>query len=86
MIDEDFKPSECLGGYLHRFNIVGEYPEGVLEVCEICGTDKFFRVIDDKLENNEYMQYHLRLAIPPYHPLYNHEHPRATGILSPIQR
>jgi len=85
MADEFYRESMCQNEYLHRFNIVAEYPEGVLEVCEICGLDKFFRIIDGKIDNYEYMDWHLRQALPPQHDHYVHEHPEATGILSPIQ-
>lgn len=65
--------SECKGSYLHRFSIKEEYDQGVKEVCEICGMSKFFRLIDGKLNNAEYMSYHIRQSLPDFHPLYNHE-------------
>lgn len=68
-----FRNSLCLGQYLHRFKIVEEYPEGVLENCEICHKSKFFKVIEGKLNNQEYMNYHFRNALPSFHPYYEHE-------------
>lgn len=74
MIDDDFKNSICQNEYLHRFNLIEQYPEGVLEVCEICGIDKFFSIIDGRVDNFEYMSFHMRQALFPQHPYYTHEH------------
>ncbi len=74
MKDEFFMNSMCQNEYLHRFEIKGEYPEGVMEVCEICGMDKFFPILDGKVDNYDYMSWHLRQALPPFHPYYHHEH------------
>lgn len=71
--DDFFMYSLCYNDYLHRFSIKAEYPEGVLEVCEICGLDKFFRIIDGKVDNTEYMAWHARQALFPLHPYYYHE-------------
>ncbi len=68
-----FRESQCLNQYLHRFSIKAEYPQGVKEVCEICGLSKFFRIIEGKVNNYEYMSYHVRQALPPFHPYFNHE-------------
>ncbi len=65
--------SLCVNQYLHRFEIKEEYPQGVKEVCTICGLFKFFRIIEGKLSNAEYMSYHLRQSLPPFHPYYYHE-------------
>lgn len=81
-----YQLSMCQNEYLHRFKIVEEYPQGVLEVCEICGMDKFFRILDGKVDNQEYMAYHLRQVLPRFHELYDHEYsynPLNNDILSP---
>lgn len=78
--------SECTNQYLHRFSIKEEYEQGVLEVCEICGMKKFFRLIEGKLNNAEYMSYHLRQSLPDFHPYYYHERgydPLSSLVLSP---
>lgn len=78
--------SACKRGYLHRFSIKEEYPQGVKEVCEICKLGKFFKVIDGKVSNAEYMSYHLRQALPPFHPNYYLEYkfnPLANTLISP---
>lgn len=79
------KNSQCLNKYLHRFNIVEEHDGGVLEVCEICKKRMFFKLIDGKPDNQNYMNYHIRSALPPQHPLYFHEHEfnPLTEIISP---
>ncbi len=51
-----------------------EYETGVLEVCEICKRKKFFKLIDGKPDNQAYMNWHIRSALPSQHPLYSHEH------------
>lgn len=68
-----FKNSLCKGQYLHRFEIVEEYPEGVKENCQICHKSRFFKIIDGKVDNQGYMDYHLRQALPPNHPYHFHE-------------
>jgi len=73
--DAFWQNSKCVNSYLHRFSIKEEYPEGVKEVCEICGMSKFFRLIEGKLNNQEYMSYHIRQALPQFHPLYQREYP-----------
>lgn len=80
-----FQNSECLNRYLHRFEIKEEYPEGVLEVCEICHMSKFFKLIDGKLNNQEYMSYHIHNALPPFHPMYERDNadPLEDKIISP---
>lgn len=65
--------SQCRNSYLHRFNIKEEYEQGVKEVCEVCGISKFFRVIEGKLNNAEYMSYHLKQILPSFHPYYDHQ-------------
>lgn len=65
-----FQNSLCLNRYLHRFEIQQEYPNGVLEVCKICKLKKFFKVIDDQLNNYDYMSWHLIYALPTNHPYY----------------
>lgn len=81
-----FQNSLCKNQYLHRFSIKEEYNEGVKEVCEICGMSKFFRIIEGKVNNYAYMQYHFRQAIPQFHPYYYHEryfNPLENNIVSP---
>jgi len=81
-----WQESQCLNQYLHRFSIKEEYPQGVKEVCEICGMSKFFRILEDKVNNQEYMSYHVRQALPPFHPYYEREHnynPLESKISSP---
>ena len=68
-----FRESLCLNSYLHRFEIKEEHPDWVLEVCEICKMKKVFRVIDGNLNNHAYMDYHIRLILPQFHPFYYHE-------------
>lgn len=66
--------SICLNGYLHRYGIQHEWPDCVEEICDICGDRQFFRIVDGKIDTNEYISYHARQALPPFHPLYIHEY------------
>ncbi len=83
-----FRYSQCLGTWLHRFDITEELPTGVKEVCQICKKQIFTKIIDDKVNNLSYMDSHIRLSLPKIHPYYFHEHEfdaYESGILSPIQ-
>jgi hypothetical protein len=68
-----FRDSKCIGSWLHRYNIVAEYEDGVLENCEICHKCRFFKLIDGKPDNQAYMNSHIRNALPAKHPYYFHE-------------
>lgn len=83
-----FQHSLCLNKFLHTFDIVEEYPDGVVEVCQRCKKKKFFKVIDDKLNNADYMSWHFGHILPQNHPFYYHQfkyEPFASGVLSPFQ-
>lgn len=69
-----WQKSRCLGSWLHRFVIKAEFPQGVLEVCEICHMRRFFRIHEGKVNNKEYMDWHFRQALTPFHPYFNHEY------------
>ncbi len=69
-----WRESRCRNQWLHRFEIKQEYDNGVLEVCSICGKSKFFKIMDGKLNNYEYMSYHFRQALPPFHPYFEREY------------
>jgi hypothetical protein len=66
--------SQCLGIWLHRYKIVAQFGNAVEERCEICKDTKIFKLGYGPLNNLEYLDYHLREALPPQHPLYEHEH------------
>lgn len=59
--------SYCRGGFLHRYEIVQEFPEGILEMCEICKDRKFFKLVNGQTDNLKYISYHIRQALPPTH-------------------
>ncbi len=70
-----FTRSKCRGSWLHRFNMVARYQNGIQERCEICGKKVFFRVIDGKSNNTDYISYHMRQVLIPQHRLFFHEWP-----------
>lgn len=53
----------CKGRYLHRYEIIQQHNDGVLENCSICHRNRFFKAVGGQVENGAYMAYHLRLAI-----------------------
>lgn len=69
-----FANSYCRNKWLHRFNLIKEFAEGVQERCEICGLKVFFRVIDGDSSNKKYISYHLRQVLPPQHRYFAKEY------------
>lgn len=67
--------SECLDTWLHRFSLVGQFEDGVLERCEICGQEEFYKIIDGRIDTVEYLSTHARQALQPEHPWFRHEFP-----------
>lgn len=80
-----WRDSMCRNSYLHRFEIKAEYPEGVKEVCSICGKSKFFRVIEGKLNNLTYMNYHIKQSLPAFHPYFSRQQ-LEEGLISPYAK
>ena len=76
-----FENSLCLNSYLHRFEIKEEYDNGVLEVCSICYKRKFFKLLDGRLNNKEYMSWHIKSALPQSHPFYEHQYTKPLEVL-----
>lgn len=74
MTDLFWGNSQCLDSWLHRFKIIEQFKDGILERCEICGQEEFFKVIDGRIDNVEYLSYHARQALLPFHPLFAHEY------------
>lgn len=75
----NFSKSKCKGIWLHKFDIVEEHHipnKAVKERCARCGKD-IIHVLDqnENADNNEYIKYHMREALVPQHPLFNHEFP-----------
>lgn len=70
-----FKNSECIGGWLHRYEIVMEGAGFVKERCLICKDEVVFPVRLGRIDNTEYISYHMREVLMPQHPLYSHEYP-----------
>jgi len=69
------KRSQCKNSYLHRWEIVQVYQEGVRERCEICNKVKFFKT---NIANKDYLGFHNRQALQPNNKLFTHEYPNAT--------
>lgn len=75
--DSFWGQSNCLDSWLHRFDIVQAYEEGVLERCEICNEEVFFPVANGRPDNVNYLSYHARNALMPQHEYFIREYPNA---------
>ena len=75
MEDLEWWNSKCLGTFLHDFKFYQAGENGVSEVCSRCGELCAFVVIDGKTDNLDYLSYHLRSALPKWHPIYYAEYP-----------
>lgn len=69
--------SHCKEGWLHRFTILRQSPNGVEEGCIICKEKRVFKIIEGRINNLEYLEYHIRQALPKWHPLFKREYPNA---------
>lgn len=64
------------GRYLHNFQIIAQYYNGVYEQCARCHQKKFFRVDQDgRPSNRVYLNYHVRQALYPNHRRFRKEYP-----------
>lgn len=66
--------SQCLGTWLHRFQIMGMWDNGAEEVCLICKKRVFFPVREGAVDNLNYIKYHKRDVLFPAHPQFKHEY------------
>lgn len=66
--------SRCKGAWLHRYEFLYQYPETVVEVCTICGTKIYFKIVDGRIDNLEYIRHHMRQVLLPQHSLFQHEY------------
>lgn len=64
-----------MNGYLHNYKQLGITPNGVVEMCERCKDIQFFKVVNGRIDNLNYIDYHMRQALPKYHNLFAHEFP-----------
>lgn len=69
-----YRNSICRNNYLHDFRQVAETDVGILERCLRCGKQMHFPMT---ISNHVYLSYHIRSALQPGEPLFNHEYPNA---------
>lgn len=74
-----FNKSECRSGWLHRFVLSRQFFEGQEEICEICKVKVFFRQIEGRVNNQEYIAYHMRQCLFPQHRLFKKEFPNSNA-------
>ena len=67
------KESFCIWNWLHNFQIVGNHSEGVLEMCIRCKKRVFFKTINGRIDNWNYIKYHNKQLLPKNHQYFNHE-------------
>lgn len=72
--DPFWQNSHCSNGYLHRYNLLRQWDNCVEEVCNICGDQQFFKIVDGRIDNLEYITYHMRQVLPQQHNLFSHEY------------
>jgi hypothetical protein len=70
-----FKESICRSGWLHRYDLVGQAKEGVLERCVICHKKKSFRIRGGTVNPKNYLAYHMRNALTKDHRKFSKEYP-----------
>ncbi len=63
--------------WLHRFEITKQFADAVQETCMICGGQKIFKTYKGRTDNYRYIDYHVRNALPKFHPLFKREYPYA---------
>lgn len=63
--------SECVGSWMHHYEIIKVLEEGVIERCEICNDEQFFH---NDTPNHIYLSYHLRSTLNPRNLQFYHEY------------
>ena len=71
------KKGKCVGGYLHKTQIIELYGDAVIEICERCKKRYVFRLSNGVPMNREYALIHERDIITPSHPLFYREYPNS---------
>lgn len=66
--------SECGNGWLHRYEILEQHADYVMEVCVICHEPAYFKLINGKSDNFDYLDHHLRQALFKAHPQFIREY------------
>lgn len=58
--------------WLHKFKLLAEVKNGILERCERCGLMRHF---PNNIPNHEYLAYHIRSILRADDPLFKKEYP-----------
>ncbi len=67
--------SKCIHNWLHNYQIVGQHPEGVLEMCVRCKKRLFFKVVAGRIDNYRYVKHHNRQLLQKQNAYFPHEFP-----------
>lgn len=66
------------GKWLHNFELIAQYYNGVYEQCSRCHKKMFFRVDQDgRPINRIYLNYHVRQVLYPQHRRFLAEYPNS---------
>lgn len=66
--------SECKDSYLHDYQLIWQDQGAVVEICKICRDKQVFKIVNGRINNIQYLQYHLKQALPVFHRLYKRQH------------
>lgn len=66
--------SQCVGSWLHKFVTYKEHLQGIEEICVRCKERIFLKVINGRIDNLNYIDYHKRDILFPQHPYFKHEY------------
>ncbi len=69
----DFSKSKCKGSYLHKFIVLGQREDSVLERCVKCGAKHVIKIVNGMPNTVEYARYHQREFLIPQHRLFKKE-------------
>ena len=75
-MDKEWLKSKCIGTALHNFQIFKITDKYAHEICGNCAEEVAFPIVNGKTDNLMYLEYHLRSALVPSHPLYYAEYPK----------
>ena len=73
-----YQNSVCLNNYLHDYEQITTYPNGIYERCARCHDKQFFPW---DVSNTKYISHHLRSAIQPTDERYAREYPNSKHII-----
>jgi hypothetical protein len=62
--------------WLHKFETARQWEDCIEEVCVRCHERVYHKIVDERVDNRNYVSYHAREVLQPNHPLFLHEYPQ----------